>query len=127
MGDLEVDILASGVWPRGFIDTVFDPAARRTTDARVESLIAEQWDRSVREATAQGKILFAGPQCRLVRHECFGDRLRLSLGPTDYRDFLGTNMQWPLIQQAVGEHARHQYSNPRIRGSVKDPIRSGGP
>ena len=98
----DFEVLASGEWPHGSVHTVFDSTATRKTDAHIESCIAERWDQSERLAAAQGKLLFAGPLCRLVKHESSPDRLRLFLGPTDYREFLGTNMQWQRIESHTG-------------------------
>lgn len=109
MGTNGIEVLASGAWPEGFVVTGYDPAARRKTDVRVESVIAERWAQATSEAASHGKLLFAGPQCRLVRHECLGGRLRLALGPTDYREFLGTNLQWRRIHELVGEQELAAY------------------
>jgi len=98
-----VDILASGAWLPGSVRTVFQPVGTRKTDAGIEALVAERWARSEREAAQQGKLLFPGPLCRLTRHEASPDRLDLFLEPTDYREFLGTNMQWQAIEGRVGE------------------------
>jgi hypothetical protein len=68
------------------------PEARRRPDPAIDALIAAEWARREAEAAATGRLLFAGPLCRLAAAAVDGETLRLTLGPTDYREFLGTNV-----------------------------------
>jgi hypothetical protein len=86
----------------------------RPTTPRLESLIAEEWERQTALASRDGRRLFNGSLLRYVRHENvideFGQkRLRLRVGPTCYRDFVGTNL---FNHHRLGEFTGEQFANP---------------
>lgn len=66
--------------------------AARRHDPVLEAFIADEWQRREAAAAKGGHLLFNGPLCRLIEWVVVGDQLRLTLGPTDYRTFLGTNV-----------------------------------
>lgn len=86
----------------------------RSTSPTLETLIAAEWDRRMAEAQAAGRILFNGPMLRYVSHKIVtaahgGDEFHLTVGPTCYRDFVGTNL---FNHHRLGEFAWHSFSNP---------------
>ena len=107
-----MEFLVSGEWSRGSIETVYQVNRRRKWDARVERLIEEEWNQA-QASVGDGRMLFAGPLCRLIRYEASGGGLKLFLGPTDYREYLGTSRHWRTIQEYVGAAELQEYlSNP---------------
>ncbi len=64
----------------------------RPTAAQVEEAIDVFWQRHTARAKAEGFGLWDGPLCRLIEYHAGPDGLVLVLGPTCYRDFLGTNL-----------------------------------
>jgi hypothetical protein len=58
----------------------------------VEELIDQAWTQRQAKAQRDGANLFNGPLCRLVAYDAREHQLRLHLGPTCYRDFVGTNL-----------------------------------
>ncbi len=74
----------------------------RTTTPDLERLIAQAWRRKQRQVQARGGRLFPGPLCRLVGYRVQDGALWLSLGPTDYRDLVGTNLSHPELWRSLG-------------------------
>lgn len=70
------------------------PMARSNQDVDLFMRIEQVWSEKFKEAIQKGKSLFAGPQYRLSSYGILEDgRIRLELGPTDYREFIGTNVE----------------------------------
>ncbi len=90
-GDAPFDILAFGDYPPNAVTVRHDAAPRTTCDA-LERLIADEWNRRTAAAEREGRLLFNGEQFRYVAHEVCDGRLTLTVGPTCYRDFVGTNL-----------------------------------
>lgn len=65
-------------------------------------MIEEAWNTRLVEAEQQGKMLFAGRLCRLVEYTVHENALHLTLGPTDYRELLGTNLSHPELLHTLG-------------------------
>lgn len=63
----------------------------RPTTPEVERLIAETWDSVEEQARTENRMLFNGPLIRLVHFTHQQNHLRLDVGPTCYRDFVGTH------------------------------------
>ncbi len=78
---------------------------RRAVPPPISSLIDSAWQEAVRSARAAGQELFAGPLCRLLSWHVRGEILVLELGPTDYREFVGTNLRHPELASEVGAEA----------------------
>lgn len=68
----------------------------------VETMIAEAWTHRTRQADRDGVNLFDGPLCRLIAYVCHPDRLSLTLGPTSYRSFVGTNLHNAHLRYSHG-------------------------
>lgn len=85
-----------------WLDTVM---AKTSETAR---LIDVAWDQAQREASALGADLYAGPLCRLLAWSMRDGCLDLWFGPTDYREFVGTNVRHPEIAR---RHGRAYLSN----------------
>lgn len=64
----------------------------RPTAPDVEEFIDKFWNRRTAQAAAEGTSLWDGPLCRLIEYRCDTKGLGLSLGPTSYRAFVGTNL-----------------------------------
>lgn len=80
--------------PRDIIIEEGAPMTRTVEDMDIFQRIEETWSAKFRDALEKGKILFAGPQYRLSKYEILADgRMKLALGPTDYREFIGTNAE----------------------------------
>lgn len=70
------------------------PITRTNKDVDLFLRIETVWSEKFKKAVQKGKSLFAGPQYRLSSYEILSDgRIKLLLGPTDYREFLGTNVE----------------------------------
>jgi 8-oxo-dGTP pyrophosphatase MutT (NUDIX family) len=102
------DHLASGSFTERAIRTRwFDQRLHLTEE--VARLVADAWDEAKVEATAHGRSLFPGPLTRLLGASDSGDTLTLDLGPTDFREFVGTNLRHPEIAE---QHGRNALANP---------------
>jgi len=77
---------------------------RHETNDRIEQVVAAEWRRRTAEAEAGGRPLWNGPLCRLIEYQTVGDRLGLTLGPTDYRSFVGTNLYNKRLRYFHGPH-----------------------
>ncbi len=103
--------------------------APRPTTAELEALIAEEWDRQVARSRQSGCVLFDGPLLRYVDHAVSPGAaedeatFQLSVGPTCYRDFVGTNLynhhrlgeiDWTLFANPIGTTATITTSDGQI-------------
>ena len=90
----------------------FEPLARPSTP-QLEALIAEEWDRQVALAKGTDRMLFNGELLRYVRHSIDngpeGERFHLTVGPTCFRDFVGTNL---YNRHRIDEFGWHRFANP---------------
>lgn len=82
---------AVGPYARGQISIRWSEEPRPTIPA-VESLIERFWDRRLAQAQREGSKLWDGPLCRLVDYRVNDKSLDMTLGPTGYRAFVGTNL-----------------------------------
>lgn len=121
---LPFHIDAAGRFPPDCVVVDLDPAPRPTT-ALLEALIAEEWERQLALAHGTDRMLFNGPLLRYVAHAVEPAsatdggavrpaRFRLTVGPTCYRDFVGTNLfnrhrlhefGWPSFANPIGTTA----------------------
>jgi 8-oxo-dGTP pyrophosphatase MutT (NUDIX family) len=101
-------ILAPGRFDKGQLRITWTHEPRATTD-EIERLIAEQWERRLAQAEQTGQMLFNGELARYVSHEVTGGTLHITVGPTCYRDFLGTNL---YHNHRVDELGWHRFGNP---------------
>ncbi|NOX57899.1 MAG: hypothetical protein GXP29_03460, partial [Planctomycetes bacterium] len=65
----------------------------RPTSPRLESEIDRVWNSELASAQQAGAVLFNGDLVRLIDHHSVGSTLRIDVGPTDYKSFLGTNLR----------------------------------
>lgn len=63
----------------------------RPTTPDIERLIAQTWETAERQAREENRMLFNGALIRLAHFAGQANRLRLDVGPTCYRDFVGTH------------------------------------
>ncbi|UCG33346.1 MAG: NUDIX domain-containing protein [Phycisphaerales bacterium] len=101
-------ILAAERFERSRLRITWTDEPRATTD-EIERLIAEQWQRRLAQAQLTGQMLFNGELARYVSHEVADGKLRITVGPTCYRDFLGTNL---YNSHRVDELGWHRFGNP---------------
>lgn len=87
--------------------------APRESSPEIDAAIAATWDEQLRAAQAAGRVLFNGDMLRYIAHDQTatpdGDALTLRVGPTNYRDFVGTNL---FNRHRVDEFGWHRFSNP---------------
>lgn len=114
---LPFDVLAVGRFPPSRVAISFQPEPRPST-AELDAAIAATWQRELERARGTNRMLFNGELLRYVRHEALraadGERFDLTVGPTCYRDFVGTNLYggqwlakcgWETFSNAVGTTA----------------------
>ena len=99
---------AFGEFPPGHVRVHWSDTPRPSTP-ELDSVIAEVWERQLVECRARGAILFNGRLVRWVGHRVEDGVLHVDTGPTDYRDFLGTNVH---NAHRVAELGRERFSNP---------------
>jgi 8-oxo-dGTP pyrophosphatase MutT (NUDIX family) len=71
----------------------------------VESLISGAWAAAEIEAAGRGRRIFPGAMARLNGWSATDRSLKLELGPTDYRVFVGTNLRHPELAASFGRNA----------------------
>ncbi len=85
---MSFDIRATGDWGPTQIIAQWVPSTR-VIHPQVDRAIEAAWSAA---SSRKGIHLFDGPMCRLERWNATPDRLDLSLSPTSYKPFLGTNL-----------------------------------
>ncbi len=109
---LPVVILACGRFSPAQVRIEEDSASRPTTDA-LEAAIAREWNRQVESARGTERVLFDGALLRYVRHAIVpgadGDTFVMTVGPTCYRDFVGTNL---YNKHRLEEFGWERFANP---------------
>lgn len=88
LAPFRVDVV--GYFEREQVITDWNPQRRPTTPA-IEAAIARIWETEAALALTDGSTLYNGTVGRLVSAELVENSLKLTLGVTSYRDFLGTN------------------------------------
>lgn len=73
---------------------------QRPTTPAIEAIIQREWETQQAQITHTGGSLFNGNVARLLRATGTPSSLHLTLGPTCYRDFVGTNLH--NAQQVAG-------------------------
>ena len=96
---------APGDWPTGHVTHTWVADGRRRVPA-VDAAIDTAWAAA---AARPGVRLFDGPMCRLESWTATPGQLHLTLSPTSYKPFVGTNMANP---QLADEHGRDVMANP---------------
>ena len=90
---------AVGDWGPGGVRLKWTDQSTRRTVPEVERIIDETWERV---ANKHGVHLFDGPMCRAESFEASRDALSLTLSPTSYKPFLGTNLHNPHLAKEYG-------------------------
>lgn len=116
-GGDRIVVQACGRFPRERVRVTFDAAPRPSTPA-LDAFIAEEWQRQIALAEGTQRMLFNGEMLRYVSHsveaEAPRQRFEMMVGPTCYRDFVGTNLYgghwlervgWESFSNAVGTTA----------------------
>jgi len=87
----------------------------------LDALVARTWEDQVQAHCRAGGMLFNGQLARYLRHHLADGLLTIDVGPTDYANFLATN----LLNGARGQGwGWHLFSNPI--GTSALPISSDG-
>ncbi len=76
--------------------------SERPINPQVEQFIDRAWQRRMAQARAQGVPLWDGPLCRLLEYHASRDGLDMVLGPTSFREFLGTNLHNAHLRYSHG-------------------------
>ena len=93
----------------------------RPPHAALDSLVAKTWEEQTAACRQSGRLLFNGRLVRYLRHRVRDGVLSIDAGPTDFANFLATNLlNWPRGQ----EFGWDMFSNPI--GSSAVPITSDG-
>ena len=105
-------VQACGRFPAGRVEIAYEASARPTT-AELDAAIATEWERQVALAKGTNRLLFNGELLRYVRHEVRaasgGEIFSLTVGPTNYRDFVGTNL---YNKHRIAEFGWERFANP---------------
>lgn len=68
----------------------------RPADAVLDDLVHRTWNRQVELRRRRGAMIFNGRLARYLRHRVVEGVLAIDVGPTDYANFLTTNLlNWP--------------------------------
>lgn len=111
---LPFDVIIAGRFEPHLVTTRWTDAPRET-NAEIESIIEQEWGVRVAEAQRRGAVLYDGQLARYVSHEMSGaDAVTIHVGPTCYRDFIGTNLYhsgladrfgWAALANPIGTTA----------------------
>ncbi|MEP0841874.1 MAG: hypothetical protein HRF43_04100 [Phycisphaerae bacterium] len=83
----------------------------RRRDKTLDELVRNTWETETERARRTGRMLFNGQLARYLGHRVDGRTLSLEVGPTDYANFLATNLLnarrgrelgWDLFSNPVG-------------------------
>lgn len=80
-----------GPFERGAVATLWRDEGRMS-NSHLEALIEQTWLDQKEAADREDRILFNGEMARLIGASVEDGCLQLRLGPTNYRDFVGTNL-----------------------------------
>lgn len=93
---------AAGAFEPDAVQVAWDASERPTNDA-LEALIDAAWREKLALAEQRKQLLYNGALGRLVSSAMDEGRLTLSIGATNYRDFLGTNLYNAAAVRGLGE------------------------
>ncbi len=110
---LPFEIDAEGRFGPDQVHVQFDKRERPTNDT-LDALITAEWDKQIALAREHDRLLFNGTLLRYVDHTVDTDpsgqpRFTLTVGPTCYRDFVGTNL---FNHHRLAEFGWDHFSNP---------------
>ncbi|MBI3835457.1 MAG: hypothetical protein HY287_14110 [Planctomycetes bacterium] len=95
----------SGRSSREQVKTIWSDA-RRITNPEIERRIAETWASRMQSARNSQENLYDGALARLIRTSNDDGKLLLELGPTSYRDFVGTNLRFDRAAPPESDNTR---------------------
>lgn len=102
----------AGCFPPARLRVHHDPTPRPTTP-ELDRLISEEWDQRLDLARRHDRMLFNGDLFRYVHHAVIGESadpvFELTVGPTCYRDFVGTNL---FNNHRLAEFGWERFANP---------------
>jgi hypothetical protein len=111
---LPFDILAAGQFAPDDIAIDFDATPRPST-TELDAIIAAEWEKQTADAKVNHRLLFNGVLLRYLSHQVIegiagqAARFEMTVGPTDYRDFVGTNLfHHDLLEKFGWDH----FANP---------------
>ncbi len=81
---------------------VVPSARRRFSTPELDDLIEKTWQAQLQSARQMGRLLYDGRLHRLVEFRCENDVLELTLGPTGFKEFLGTNLTHAHLRHLHG-------------------------
>ncbi len=84
-------------------------ASPRPTTAELEAAIASAWEAAAVDCAARGAMLYNGPLVRWRGHAIRDGVLQIDAGPTNFRDFVGTNLYG---RARIDEIGRERFANP---------------
>ncbi|MCB9851515.1 MAG: hypothetical protein H6819_00345 [Phycisphaerales bacterium] len=105
---------AAGQFSPACVSVKYDSAERPSTP-ELDAIIAEEWERQSILAKRHDRLLFNGSLLRYLSHrvDLDGDgrpaRFAMTVGPTNYRDFVGTNL---FHHDRLEEFGWERFSNP---------------
>lgn len=114
MTGLPFEIFVDGCFAPGCVAVEFRDKPRPTTPD-LEALITAEWDVQCTEAVRHDRHLFNGTMLRYLSHTVTPDapgrpgRFALTVGLTNYRDFIGTNL---FNHRRLGEYGWDCFANP---------------
>jgi hypothetical protein len=90
---------AIGDWAPGHVRLAWADRSSRRIVPDVERVIDETWARVL---ARPGVHLFDGPMCRVESICVKPDNIDITLSPTSYKPFLGTNLEHPELAERYG-------------------------
>ncbi|MGB9623808.1 MAG: hypothetical protein ACPMAQ_03010 [Phycisphaerae bacterium] len=99
---------AFGEFPPGRVCVHWTDAPRPSTP-ELEQLIEQSWREAFARSQRTGAILFNGPLVRWLGQRVEDGVLHIDAAPTDYRDFVGTNL---YNNRCLPEFGQARFSNP---------------
>jgi 8-oxo-dGTP pyrophosphatase MutT (NUDIX family) len=97
---------AIGDWAPGHVRLSWAERSSRRIVPEVERIIDETWSRVL---ARPGVHLFDGPMCRVESIHATPEVIDITLSPTSYKPFLGTNLENP---QLAGQYGRDVMATP---------------
>lgn len=105
---------AAGRFPPDCVQVDYIDTPRPTTP-EMDAMIAAEWERQTALAKAHDRLLFNGELLRYLTHRVVRgaggapDCYEMTVGPTNYRDFVGTNL---FHHDRLDEFGWERFSNP---------------
>lgn len=105
---------AAGWFSPNRVAVIYDDAPRPSTP-EMDAMIADEWERQTALAKQHNRLLFNGILLRYLSHRVEHDgadspaRFEMTVGPTNYRDFVGTNL---FHHDRLHEFGWERFSNP---------------